>query len=158
MSSENSTPDAGSVFRLVYRSHSLITPDERSPGLASIFTSARRNNRGHGITGALMVTDHTFVQALEGAEDEVRSLYETIQRDDRHDNVDLLEQTIAPRTFGRWAMAEVATDDRPDRRLVSRADSGEIVTMGKDPSTTPEQEQLLSFMRDAARGEGVSAA
>ena len=117
-SSTDTTP-AESVFRLIYRSQSLIDPAQRSPELASIFTTARTNNRGQSITGALM------------------------------------EQKVANRTFGRWAMAEVATDDRPDRRLVSKPGSGEIVKMGKDPSITPEQEQVLAFMRDAAR-DGAS--
>ena len=153
-SSTDTTP-AESVFRLIYRSQSLIDPAQRSPELASIFTTARTNNRGHSITGALMVTDTTFVQALEGDEDEVRTLFESIEKDSRHEQVDLIEQKVANRTFGRWAMAEVATDDRPDRRLVSKPGSGEIVKMGKDPSITPEQEQVLAFMRDAAR-DGAS--
>ena len=157
MSAESSTDTAPAeqVFRLIYRSQSLIDPEQRSPELASIFNAARNNNRGHAITGALMVTDSTFVQALEGDEGEVRALYGTIEKDSRHENLDLIEQTEAPRTFGRWAMAEVATDDRPDRRLVSNPSSGEIVKMGKDPSITPEQEQVLTFMRDAAR-DGAS--
>ena len=157
MSAESSTDTtpAESVFRLIYRSQSLIDPAQRSPELASIFTTARSNNRGHAITGALMVTDTTFVQALEGEEDEVRALYETIEKDSRHEQVDVLEQTEAPRAFGRWAMAEVATDDRPDRRLVSNPSSAEIVKMGRDPSITPEQEEVLAFLRDAAR-DGAS--
>ncbi len=149
------TTPAESVFRLIYRSESLIEPEQRSVELASIFTTARNNNRGLAITGALMVTDTAFVQALEGDENEVKALYESIEKDSRHEHVNLVEQTVAPRTFGRWAMAEVATDDRPDRRLVSNPSSGEIVKMGKDPSITPEQEQLFALMRDAAR-DGAS--
>ena len=141
---------ADTVFRLIYRSHSLIDDGDRSAQLAAIFTTARQNNRSHDITGALLVTDSVFVQALEGEESEVRGLFDTICGDGRHEDVTLIEQELADRTFGRWAMAEVSTDDHPDRRLVSRPGSDEIVTMGKDPSITPAQEQVLAFMRDAA--------
>jgi hypothetical protein len=144
---------AESVFRLIYRSHSLIAAVDRSSELASIFTSARRNNRGHEITGALMVSDGVFVQALEGAEGEVRELFEVIRGDSRHDRVKLVQQTVAPRTFGRWAMAEVSAGQGHDVRLVSNAKAGEIVAMGKDPSITPVQEQVLAFMRDAATSD-----
>jgi hypothetical protein len=144
---------AESVFRLICRSHSLIAAVDRSSELASIFTSARRNNRGHEITGALMVSDGVFVQALEGAEGEVRELFEVIRGDSRHDRVKLVQQTVAPRTFGRWAMAEVSAGQGHDVRLVSNAKAGEIVAMGKDPSITPVQEQVLAFMRDAATSD-----
>jgi hypothetical protein len=141
------------VFRLIYRSHSLINAVSRSSELASIFTSARRNNRGHEITGALLVSNGVFVQALEGAEGGVRELFEVIRADRRHDQVKLVQQTVAPRTFGRWAMAEVSDDEGPDIRLVSNAKVGEIVAMGKDPSITPVQEQVLRFMRAAAASD-----
>ena len=97
-----------------------------------------------------MVSDGVFVQTLEGAEDEVRELFDVIRGDSRHDQVKLVQQTVAPRTFGRWAMAEVSADNGPDMRLVSNAKAGGIVTIGKDPSITPVQEQVLTFMRDAA--------
>ena len=142
------------VFRLIYRSHSLIDPEDRSYELASIFTTARQNNRGHEITGALMVADGTFVQALEGSESEVRALFAVICEDGRHDEVTVLEQTSAARVFGRWAMAEVSGGEGPDIRLVGNAKAGKIVAMGKDPSITPEQEQVLGFMRDAV-GSGA---
>lgn len=142
------------VFRLIYHSHSRIADEDRSAQLASIFTTARRRNRSRGITGALMVSDGAFVQALEGDEAEVRALYAAIREDARHHDVTLLEECAAPRTFGRWAMAKVASDDGPDIRLASHAGRSRIVAVGKDPSITAAQERVLSTMRDAlADGE-----
>ena len=156
MSATQSDPSAtDSVFRLVYRSHSLIDEEDRSAQLASIFRAARQNNRSHAITGALLVTDSTFVQTLEGDEPEVHALFDHIRGDRRHDGVTVLEETSADRTFGRWAMAEVSTGGHADRRLVSNPKSGEIVAMGKDPSITPAQEELLAYMRDAATTEAA---
>jgi hypothetical protein len=142
------------VFRLIYRSHSRIADDDRSAELASIFTTARRNNRGQQITGALMVSDGAFVQALEGDEAQVRSLFETIRGDRRHTDVTLLNESEAPRIFGRWAMAKVSHDEGPDIRLASHAGRDQIVAIGKDPSITAAQEQVLSFMRGAL-GDGA---
>lgn len=102
------------------------------------------------MTGALIVNDNTFVQALEGDEDVVRDLYVAIGRDERHERVTLLEETVAPRTFGRWAMARVSEDGSPDIRLVSSASKGVIVSAGTDGSVTADQESVLAEMRAAA--------
>ena len=145
--------DAGGqepVFRLMYRSHNLIDADRRNEQLGAIFTTARRNNRGREITGALMISEDAFVQVLEGDETEVRALFTTIERDDRHDQVRVLEeQDVVGRTFGRWAMARVGEGGAPDIRLLSNASAGAIVTAPTDPSITPAQESVLAVMRQA---------
>ena len=75
------------------------------------------------ITGALMISEDAFVQVLEGDETEVRALFTTIARDDRHDQVRVLEeQDAVDRTFGRWAMARVGESGAPDIRLLSNAE------------------------------------
>jgi|SRR5664279_3091047 len=150
--------DAGPVFRLIYNSHSRIASDQTSSELGDIFTTARRNNRRLGITGALVVTDDAFVQALEGDEPAVRTLYDGICRDARHDRVTVLEEGLVDgRAFGRWAMAKVAEGGGADIRLLSNATRGTIVAAGEDHHVTPEQEQILTFMRGSV-GEGAPAA
>ena len=139
-----------SVFRLIYRSHSLIADAERKSELAAIFNTARANNKRLGVTGALMISDEAFVQALEGEESVVRDLFRRIAADERHASVSLLGEHTAPRTFGRWAMAKVAADDGPDIRLLSNVRSpGIVVAPGRDQSITPEQETVLASMRAA---------
>ncbi|MDQ6775024.1 MAG: BLUF domain-containing protein [Actinomycetota bacterium] len=140
--------DSGPVFRLIYKSHSRIAPEQRQSELGAIFTTARRNNKSLGVTGALVITEDAFVQALEGDESVVRDLYEGISRDQRHDRVAIVEAQVVPgRTFGRWAMAKVATDGGPDIRLLSSAQRGKIVSAGADHHITSEQETVLAFMR-----------
>jgi Sensors of blue-light using FAD len=138
------------MFRLVYRSHSAIPVAERTAGLGEIFATARRNNKDLDVTGALMISDGAFVQVLEGDEAAVRALYARISADDRHQDVTLLkEQSVDGRTFGRWAMAKVASDGGADIRLLSNADKGVIVALpGTDTSITDEQEEILAFMRE----------
>ncbi len=143
------------MFRLIYRSHSLVAPEESGGELGAIFTVARVNNKGLGITGALLITESAFAQALEGEERAVRDLYERIERDPRHDRITILEEgDVDSRVFGRWAMAKVAEDGGPDLRLMSNASRGQIVAAGPDSHVTPEQEQVIGFMRESLQPVG----
>lgn len=143
--------ESPSIFRLIYRSHSLIAPGDRRTELAEIFTTARRKNKRLDVTGALVITDESFAQALEGDEAVVRDLYATISQDPRHDHLSVVEErAIDGRAFGRWAMAKVATDGGSDIRLMSNASKGVIVAASStDPGVTPEQETILAFMRES---------
>jgi hypothetical protein len=144
------------VFRLVYRSQSRIDADESKTELGGIFTTARRNNKRLGITGALVITDDAFAQALEGEEDAVRGLYERIRQDPRHEHVTLIEAaTVDDRVFGRWAMAKVAADGGPDIRVMSNAGKGTLVHTSPDGHVTPEQETVLALMRDSITREAL---
>src|SRR5205823_2953007 len=71
--------DPGSVFRLMYRSHSLIPAGGRKAELGLLFTQARSQNKARGLTGALLVSDDWFVQVLEGEEQTVRALFARIE-------------------------------------------------------------------------------
>lgn len=138
------------VFRLVYRSRSTINEDDRVAELGDIFATARKSNKHQGITGALMVLGNGFAQTLEGAQPQVRALYEEISKDTRHSDVELLStEESAPRLFGHWAMARVTEEGQPDIRLLSNADKRRIVETGTGPQPTDEQEQHLSTMRAA---------
>lgn len=149
--------EAGSVFRLVYRSRSLLDGAARESDLAAILASARANNGRLGITGALLVWQDAFVQVLEGDEAAVRAVYRVIRRDERHERVRLVDaDTVPDRVFARWSMARVGDDDgvdipvamdrpgvadRPGARLVPDAP-----ILGD-----PRQGTLLDLMRDYAR-------
>jgi len=145
--------EPSTVFRLIYSSRSLLAPADEPGELGSIFTAARQNNRALGITGALLAADHAFAQTLEGEERAVRDLYERIARDPRHEELTILEEgDVDGRVFGRWAMAKVADGGGPDIRLMSNASVGQIVAAGPDSHVTPEQEQVIGFMRESLVG------
>jgi hypothetical protein len=142
-----------SPFRLVYRSHSRISPADREKVLADIFREARSNNEVAGITGALLITDHWFVQALEGGPSEVQSLYERISRDPRHENVTLIEADHVPaRVFSRWAMAQVSASGQADIPL--EAAEGRLHTVAGE-RLTREQTAVLKVMRDTIGADVV---
>ena len=152
---EATTPQ---VFRLVYSSQSRIAAPDARTELGEIFTTARRNNKRLGVTGALVITADAFAQTLEGEESVVRELYERIRQDPRHDNVSLLEaEAVGARVFGRWAMAKVADDGGPDIRLLSNAGKRSIVLASPDGHVTPEQETVLAFMRESIAPEASAA-
>ena len=140
------------VFRLIYRSKSLIAADKLDGELGSILRAARHKNAARGITGALLLYDAWFAQTLEGDEGEVRALYAHIEKDKRHTSVQLREENMAAsRVFSRWAMALVGEHGSPDIPLTATA-TGTAEAGARH--TTTEQERILDIMRDATRGYG----
>ncbi len=71
----------------------------------AILESARRNNKGRGITGLMLSLDDAFFQLLEGEEEAVKRLYEVIARDPRHTAcTKLLSRRVERRLFPSWSM------------------------------------------------------
>ncbi len=142
-------PTSTGVFHLVYRSRNLIPVESRKTELGELFSNARSNNKHRDITGALLCSGETFVQVLEGEETEVRSIFDRISLDDRHDDVAVLETgPIDERVFSRWAMAEVGQDGGADIPLIAHRDG---IAPAAGRRSTSEQERVLDVMREAAR-------
>ena len=139
------------VYRLIYRSRSVIPEQERRAELGRLFTAARSHNKKHQITGALLLLGDCFVQTLEGDEDEVQALLARIRADTRHDSLEVLETEIVDgRVFGRWSMAKVADEqDEPDLPLIAGVRG--ISPAAPRGDSTPDQEAVLEVMREAAR-------
>jgi hypothetical protein len=138
------------VFRLVYRSHSRIPGEERPVALAEILRVARSANAAAGITGALLITDNWFVQALEGDEPAVRALYERIRQDARHEHVTLIESgSQGARVFSRWAMAQVSASGQADIPLEATEADSEIHPAPSTEPLTREQTAVLRAMRNS---------
>ena len=138
----------GKTFRLMYRSHDLIEPEERKRALGALFSQARAKNKSRGITGALLVSGSTFIQTLEGEEPAVREVYETIRLDHRHEAVELLESGMQPeRVFGHWSMARVSEEGEPDTPLIAHTDG---ISPAAGRRVTPAAASVLATMRKAA--------
>lgn len=143
--------DGDQVFRLTYKSRLRVPQPDRKAELGAIFSTARSKNTRAGITGALLVWEDHVVQSLEGDEDTVRALYDVIERDPRHDRVEVVGTETAPRVFGRWSMARVTEDDEPDIPLLMNRDKGGI-SPAAPRTTTPEEDVALDAMREHVRG------
>jgi hypothetical protein len=126
MSDKPAAAAAGSgLVRVIYRSHSLLpdAPRAAKTGVTDILVVARRKNTQTGVTGVLLFDGMHFMQALEGARDEVEQVYERIARDLRHEDIELLEcRPIAERGYRDFPMAYVegpATERTNLRRLLA---------------------------------------
>ena len=143
--------DGEQVFRLTYKSRLRVPQHDRKAELGAIFSTARSKNTRAGITGALLVWEDHIVQSLEGDEETVRALYDVIERDPRHDRVEVIGTETAARVFGRWSMARVTEDDEPDIPLLMNRDKGGISPAARR-ATTPEEDVALDAMREHVRG------
>ena len=98
------------LARVVYRSHSLLprTAADACVGLADLLRRARHNNAQSGLTGVLLFDGTNFLQAIEGAIDDVETVFESIACDLRHEEIELIEfKPIAVRDYASFPMAYV---------------------------------------------------
>ena len=100
---------SGSLYRLIYCSHNVIT--QFLPGIdaeavvRSILNAARARNKADDVTGALLFTDAGFAQVLEGPREVVERTFERINADPRHAHVTVLSFTPTERrSFPDWPM------------------------------------------------------
>jgi len=74
--------------------------------ISEIIETSRKNNSRKDITGCLLYYDNVFLQLLEGKKEAVKTLYETIKKDERHSNVTLIiEEDLNKKIFPNWSMA-----------------------------------------------------
>ncbi len=92
-----------SLICLVYVS--LANQSMSDEHLKDMLKKARANNEKHDITGMLLFRDGFFMQALEGEEDLVVTLFNKIAQDSRHRDVMLVyKKPIKERSFSQWTM------------------------------------------------------
>lgn len=102
------------LYNLAYISKNTIKgdPDHIKAEITKILASAHKNNPEMGVTGALLYSGGYFCQVIEGPEEVLEELYETIQMDDRHGDVTVLHfEPIEARGFSEWAMALAGIED-----------------------------------------------
>ncbi len=92
----------------------LMNDDE----LFNILKTARRKNHEHNITGVLLYSEGTFIQALEGEPADVDAIFEAIEHDLRHKNIiKLLDMPLNERYFPDWTMGFATIDLDKAREL-----------------------------------------
>lgn len=103
------------LYNLAYISKNTIkgTPEETQEQIRQILAVAHKNNPAKGITGALLYSGGYFCQVIEGSQENLEELYESIQMDPRHSDVTVLHfEPISSRGFGEWAMAFAGIEDK----------------------------------------------
>ena len=100
--------DDPKLQRLVYRSISLMDPDDQA-GVTSMVLKAEATNSRAGLSGCLALADGRFVQVLEGGSDRLHALMGRILTDGRHRSIDILgTRDITARLFKSWGMTRIA--------------------------------------------------
>lgn len=92
------------MFELVYCSKAKKYTD--SIKIFEILKTSRINNLKFEVTGCLVFHNDIFVQIIEGNSKNIHNLYQNIEKDARHYDVNLLwEGHIPKRNFNDWSMA-----------------------------------------------------
>jgi hypothetical protein len=144
------------LVRLLYASRAV---DTIGTGLIDdILAQSHAHNAEHGITGVLCAyqNGNVFLQALEGARDEVNRLYNRIVRDARHKEVTVLDYTeIGERAFASWRMGRVDLNRVNVSTILRYSERAQL-----DPFTLPGKTALALLLELSTtttvvgRGEG----
>ena len=97
------------LVQIVYISRASIpvasNAAEVGPEVSKILRKSRINNRAKNIVGALYFGNGYFFQCLEGDESTLMALYETLKKDPRHTDLQIISMTpISTRSFDEWEM------------------------------------------------------
>lgn len=123
------------IYHLLY--FSVASRPPKKEDIDGILNQSVENNRKNGITGMLMYRTGFFIQLLEGEEENVKALYQKIEKDQRHrDSKILLEYTDQSRIFPQWYMGMIAEP----------LDSKELFDIVK-----PLQDPRLRFSEDQSK-------
>ena len=83
-----------------------------------ILKIARKRNSEQNITGVLLYSEGTFIQALEGDEKTINDLFSMIESDPRHKNIiKLVEKPLSKRFFPDWTMGFALIDKDKAREI-----------------------------------------
>ncbi|WP_045837965.1 BLUF domain-containing protein [Hyphomicrobium sp. 99] len=144
----------GPLQRIVYYSKNLLTgPDEEiAASIEEILEKARVNNTKANLTGALIFNSGCFAQVLEGPRDCIAEIFERIQCDPRHTEVQVLEYEPAnERTFPNWSMAFIGVREK-DERLFNQL----ALETGFDDKRLAAEDILTAMREIMMEEEGVS--
>jgi hypothetical protein len=131
--------------------------------LQEILDHARRSNAAKGITGALIYTEGTFLQILEGDKVLLHDLMAKIRLDVRHESVVVLRESEVPTAiFGSWKMAFVSATPKQVAKWVGVStpdDTAESLSETPDEQNRTAQfaQDILSLLvvEDATQGKIV---
>jgi hypothetical protein len=92
------------MIELMYCSR--VSPSLELPDVYTILKQSQGRNAAAHITGILLFNTRYFLQVIEGEESQVHSLYQRIEADPRHHQVQLISrQPVTQRRWSQWSMA-----------------------------------------------------
>lgn len=110
------------LMRVTYVSRSTFKPfgaqSGIEPNVARILSQSRRNNMHRNLVGVLYYGNGCFFQCLEGNSDDIEKLLESLRRDPRHRDLEILSrEPIEYLSFMDWNMKYVSVDQKVQELL-----------------------------------------
>jgi hypothetical protein len=137
------------VIELVYVSRAIGHFDDQA--LKTLLEASRADNSKIGITGLLLYDKKgTFIQALEGEETEVMSLFNKIKQDPRHSRVNRISsRPIKDRAFSDWSMGFKLIDNMSLQSIPgfsnAMGDANKLVSLHENDSVAID---LLNYFKN----------
>lgn len=132
------------LISLLYVSEAIHQLPEGDNPVDDIVEVAQSRNAALDVTGALVFTGRNFAQVLEGSRAAVEELMLSINKDERHRDVDVITvEEITERRFPGWALAYAGPSvfvDRHIRPLVEKDVGNGFEELAAD--------MLISLMRE----------
>lgn len=133
------------IYQLVYSS--TATQDFWPADLFHLVETSRRKNALRSVTGMLLFREGQFLQLLEGPEREVKSVFEMVKGDARHEGIKIIfSQSVEARQFPDWTMGFERLDEAwsVPRAWITILEEGlNSPSMADDPSRA--KDLLLTF-------------
>jgi len=91
--------------QIIYRSVTTSSSGRAADDIPAILRQAAARNGIDGITGLLYSEAESFLQAIEGPDESIADLLESLHQDPRHRDLEILvDRPIDQREFGDWTM------------------------------------------------------
>ncbi len=125
------------LYNLTYRS--IAIPEITYEQIEDILKTARNFNSKNDISGCLVFNKGYFIQLLEGSKATIKELMDSIERDKRHTDIDILsEGETKKRIFETWDMAYLKPSEKmhSDRAIEIRKNLLELTDTTVEPDFT----------------------
>ena len=101
------------MLKLIYLSKAIRPLSEID--VEKLLKGAREKNAQMDISGALIYFDKTFIQWIEGPNDKINELFQSISHDARHYKISIVDVSeVTSRQFAQWKMKYIKPDACPD--------------------------------------------
>ena len=133
------------MLSLLYISHSLLDATDADQIVQDIVTASIARNQAVGITGALVFTGVNFAQFLEGPDQPVLELMNSVRRDARHKDVWVAFQASTnARRFGNWSMAYGGRSGFVSRQIT------DLISASKEAQREKTALKIIEMMEEFA--------
>ncbi len=141
------------MLQIAYLS-SATAPMSRQD-LQDLLGTCRENNAARGITGMLLYGNGTFLQVLEGDEVTVDALLDTIRKDPRHGDLQVLHRkTVDRRQYPDWTMGFTQLSDGDLRKVKGLQD---FTAQDFNPDYLAGHGEIVQSLMDHFRKERMRA-